>query len=178
MHRVTQNIARSPRQHDDIAALEGANGRICLLDFKNAASLKHDQEGDILAVWCGGVSPGSCEGMDACDQPVETNRVEHILQHVNGHQAGSSCGNIWTNESQKRTNPMRFEHFSLLYYSTGVQRVPLTRKKRVCPARKTKEKVMQQFLPLPEQARPIAEPAEGYRLQRVGDAGYVVISGF
>src|SRR6266567_4294730 len=28
---------------------------------------------------------------------------------------------------------------------------------------------MQQFLPLPEQARPIAEPAEGYRLQRVGD---------
>src|SRR5260370_7595243 len=36
---------------------------------------------------------------------------------------------------------------------------------------------MQQFLPLPEQARPIAEPAEGYRLQRVGDAGYVVISG-
>src|SRR5256885_1065209 len=37
---------------------------------------------------------------------------------------------------------------------------------------------MQQFLPLPEQARPIAEPAEGYRLQRVGDAGYVVISGF
>src|SRR2546421_12448861 len=37
---------------------------------------------------------------------------------------------------------------------------------------------MQQFLPLPEQARPIAEPAEGYRLQRVGNAGYVVISGF
>ncbi len=36
---------------------------------------------------------------------------------------------------------------------------------------------MQQFLPLPEQARPIADPAEGYRLQRVGDAGYVVISG-
>src|SRR5260370_30016682 len=36
---------------------------------------------------------------------------------------------------------------------------------------------MQQLLPLPEQARPIAEAAEGYRLQRVGDAGYVVISG-
>src|SRR5260370_28597414 len=36
---------------------------------------------------------------------------------------------------------------------------------------------MQQFLPLPEQARTIADPAEGYRLQRVGDAGYVVISG-
>src|SRR5258708_12973312 len=36
---------------------------------------------------------------------------------------------------------------------------------------------MQPFLPLPEQARPIADPAEGYRLQRVGDAGYVVISG-
>src|SRR2546429_8728801 len=36
---------------------------------------------------------------------------------------------------------------------------------------------MQQFLPLPEQARPIADPAEGYRLQRAGDAGYVVISG-
>src|SRR5258708_31229245 len=36
---------------------------------------------------------------------------------------------------------------------------------------------MQPFLPLPEQARPIADPAEGYRLQRVGEAGYVVISG-
>ncbi|HEX6483051.1 MAG TPA: MBL fold metallo-hydrolase [Ktedonobacteraceae bacterium] len=36
---------------------------------------------------------------------------------------------------------------------------------------------MQQFLLLPEQARPIADPAEGYRLQKVGDAGYVVISG-
>ncbi len=34
---------------------------------------------------------------------------------------------------------------------------------------------MQQFLPLPEQARPIADQALGYRLQRVGDAGYVVI---
>src|SRR3989442_6830931 len=137
MHLVTKNIASSPRQHDDIAALEGANGRISLLDFKNAASLNHDQEGDILAVWCGGVSPGSCEGMDARDHPVETNRVEHILQNVNGHTAGSSCGNIWANESQKRTNPMRFEHLSLLYYSTGVQRVPLTRKKRVCHASKT-----------------------------------------
>src|SRR5438105_8345427 len=94
MHLVTKNIASSPRQHDDIAALEGANGWIAFLDFKNAASLNHDQEGDILAVRCGGVSPGSCEGMDACDQPVETNRVEHILQHVNGHPAGSSCGNI------------------------------------------------------------------------------------
>src|SRR5713226_1467489 len=68
---------------------------------------------------------------------METNRVEHILQNVNGHPAGSSCGNIWANESQKRTNPMRFEHFSLLYYSTGAQRVPLTRKKRVCHASKT-----------------------------------------
>src|SRR5207302_9847456 len=89
------------------------------------------------AVRCGGVSPWSREGMDARDQHLETNRVEHILQNVNGHSAGSSCGNIWTNESQKRTNPMRFEHLSLLYYSTGVQRVPLTRKKRVCHARKT-----------------------------------------
>src|SRR5437016_1983045 len=85
MHLVTKNIASSPRQHDDIAALEGANGRISLLDFKNAASLNHDQEGDILAVRRGGVSPGSREGMDAGDQPVATNRVEHILQHVNGH---------------------------------------------------------------------------------------------
>ena len=37
---------------------------------------------------------------------------------------------------------------------------------------------MQQFLPLPQQARPPQDPAEGYRLQRAGDAGYVVISGF
>src|SRR6266567_7118129 len=137
MHRVTKNIASSPRQHDDIAALEGANGRISFLDFKHAASGNHDQEGDIVAVWCGGVSPGSGEGMDACDEPLETKRVEHILHNVNGHPAGSSCGNIWTNESQKRTNPMRFEHLSLLYYSTGVQRGPLTLKKRVCHARKT-----------------------------------------
>src|SRR6266852_6811506 len=57
MHLVTKHIASSPRQHDDIAALEGANGQISFLDFKNAASLNHDQEGDILAVWCGGVSP-------------------------------------------------------------------------------------------------------------------------
>src|SRR6266699_3730553 len=141
MHLVTKHIARSPRQHDEIAALEGANGRIAFLDFKNAASLNHDQEGDILAVRCGGVSPGSSEGMDACDQTVETKRVEHILQDVNGHPAGSSCGNIWTNESQKRTNPMRFEHFSLLYYSAGVQRVPPTREKRVCHSRKTGELV-------------------------------------
>src|SRR5260370_341038 len=34
------------------------------------------------------------------------------------------------------------------------------------------------FLPLPEQARPQQDGAEGYRLQRAGDAGYVVISGF
>jgi len=34
------------------------------------------------------------------------------------------------------------------------------------------------FLPLPKQARPQQDPAEGYRLQRAGDAGYVVISGF
>ena len=33
------------------------------------------------------------------------------------------------------------------------------------------------FLPLPEQAKPVAEPAEGYRLQRVGTNGYVVMSG-
>ncbi len=33
-------------------------------------------------------------------------------------------------------------------------------------------------MPLPEQARPQLDPAEGYRLQRAGDAGYVVISGF
>src|SRR5438552_18030693 len=85
MHLVTKNRAMSPRQHSDIAALEGANGRISFLDFKNAASLNHDQEGDILAVRCGGVSPGSCEGMDTRDQPVETNRVEHILQYVNRH---------------------------------------------------------------------------------------------
>src|SRR5258708_16698803 len=85
MHLVTKHIASSPRQHDDIAALEGANGQISFLDFKNAASLNHDQEGDILAVRCGGVSPGSREGMDARDQPVETNRVEHILQDVNRH---------------------------------------------------------------------------------------------
>src|SRR5712691_11787128 len=131
MHLVTKNKASSPRQHDDIAALESANRRVSFLDFKNAAPLNHDQEGDILAVRCGGVSPGSREGMDARDQPVETKRVEHILQDINRHTAGSSCGNIWTNESQKWTNPMRFEHLSLLYYSTGVQRVPLTRKKRV-----------------------------------------------
>src|SRR5712692_3470622 len=37
---------------------------------------------------------------------------------------------------------------------------------------------MQQFLPFPEQARPRADQALGYRLQRVGEAGYVVISGF
>src|SRR5713226_675055 len=137
MHLITKHIASSPRQHDDIAALECANGQISFLDFKNAAAGNHDQEGDILAVRCGGVSPGSREGMDARDQPVETKRVEHILQDINGHTAGSSCGNIWTNESQKWTNPMRFEHLSLLYYSTGVQRVPLTRKKRVCRASKT-----------------------------------------
>src|SRR2546426_2532586 len=127
MHLVTKNIASSPSQHDDIGALEGANGRISFLDFKNAASGNHDQEGDILAVGCGGVSPGSGEGIDTCDEPVETKRVEHILHNVNGHPASSSCENIWANESQKRTNPMRFEPFSLLYYSTGVQqRVPLT----------------------------------------------------
>src|SRR6266566_8826994 len=85
MHRVTKNIGSSPRQHDDIAALEGANGRISFLDFKHAASGNHDQEGDILAVWCGGVSPGSGEGIDACDEPLETKRVEHILHNVNRH---------------------------------------------------------------------------------------------
>jgi glyoxylase-like metal-dependent hydrolase (beta-lactamase superfamily II) len=34
------------------------------------------------------------------------------------------------------------------------------------------------FIPLPEQARPTPDPAEGYKLQRSGDNGYVVISGF
>jgi glyoxylase-like metal-dependent hydrolase (beta-lactamase superfamily II) len=34
------------------------------------------------------------------------------------------------------------------------------------------------FLPLPEGARPVSEPADGYRLQRVGDHAYVVIAGF
>jgi glyoxylase-like metal-dependent hydrolase (beta-lactamase superfamily II) len=35
-----------------------------------------------------------------------------------------------------------------------------------------------QFLPLPETALPLPEGAEGYRLQRAGERGYVVISGF
>ena len=35
-----------------------------------------------------------------------------------------------------------------------------------------------QFLPLPEGARPVAEPASGYRVQRAGETGYVVIGGF
>lgn len=34
------------------------------------------------------------------------------------------------------------------------------------------------FLPLPEGARPVAEPAVGYRVQRAGDSAYVVIAGF
>jgi hypothetical protein len=34
------------------------------------------------------------------------------------------------------------------------------------------------FLPLPEQARPVAEPTIGYKVQRAGDSGYVVIAGF
>ena len=33
------------------------------------------------------------------------------------------------------------------------------------------------FIPLPGQARPPADPPEGYRLQRAGENGYVVISG-
>jgi glyoxylase-like metal-dependent hydrolase (beta-lactamase superfamily II) len=35
-----------------------------------------------------------------------------------------------------------------------------------------------EFLPLPAQAHPAPEPAEGYRLQRAGQNGYVVIAGF
>jgi glyoxylase-like metal-dependent hydrolase (beta-lactamase superfamily II) len=35
-----------------------------------------------------------------------------------------------------------------------------------------------EFLPLPAQARPQDEPPEGYRLQRAGKNGYVVIAGF
>ncbi|MFU3884477.1 MBL fold metallo-hydrolase [Pseudomonas aeruginosa] len=35
-----------------------------------------------------------------------------------------------------------------------------------------------QFLPLPEGAKPVPEPEVGYRVQRAGDSGYVVISGF
>lgn len=34
------------------------------------------------------------------------------------------------------------------------------------------------FLPLPEQAKPLAEPAVGYRVQRAGETGYVVTAGF
>lgn len=34
------------------------------------------------------------------------------------------------------------------------------------------------FLPLPEQARPVAEPTIGYKVQRAGESGYVVIAGF
>jgi glyoxylase-like metal-dependent hydrolase (beta-lactamase superfamily II) len=34
------------------------------------------------------------------------------------------------------------------------------------------------FIPLPDQALPQADPPEGYRLQRQGENGYVVISGF
>jgi len=71
MHLVTKNIASSPRQNDNIATLEGANRHISILDFKNAASLNHHQESDIVAVRCGGVSPGSGEGIDARDQPAE-----------------------------------------------------------------------------------------------------------
>ena len=33
------------------------------------------------------------------------------------------------------------------------------------------------FIPLPDQARPPADPPEGYRLQRAGENGYVVIAG-
>ena len=35
-----------------------------------------------------------------------------------------------------------------------------------------------EFLPLPAQAHSFPEPAEGYRLQRVGQNGYVVMAGF
>jgi hypothetical protein len=35
-----------------------------------------------------------------------------------------------------------------------------------------------QFLPLPERVLPQADGAEGYQLQRAGERGYVVISGF
>ena len=34
-----------------------------------------------------------------------------------------------------------------------------------------------EFLPLPAQARPQDEPSEGFRLQRAGRNGYVVIAG-
>jgi len=34
------------------------------------------------------------------------------------------------------------------------------------------------FLPLPEGVLPLEEGPEGYRLQRAGERGYVVISGF
>ena len=35
-----------------------------------------------------------------------------------------------------------------------------------------------EFIPLPAKARPEPEGPDGYRLQRAGDNGYVVISGF
>ena len=35
-----------------------------------------------------------------------------------------------------------------------------------------------EFLPLPAQAKPQDEPPEGFRLQRAGKNGYVVIAGF
>ncbi len=34
------------------------------------------------------------------------------------------------------------------------------------------------FLPLPQSVLPLPEGPEGYRLQRAGERGYVVISGF
>jgi hypothetical protein len=34
------------------------------------------------------------------------------------------------------------------------------------------------FLPLPQSVLPLPEGPEGYRLQRAGELGYVVISGF
>jgi glyoxylase-like metal-dependent hydrolase (beta-lactamase superfamily II) len=40
------------------------------------------------------------------------------------------------------------------------------------------QEVTPHFLPLPEQAKPVSEPAVGYRIQRAGSTGYVVMAGF
>src|SRR3989441_8185879 len=140
MHRVTKHIASAPRQHDDIAALEGANGRISFLDFKHAASLNHGQEGDILAVRCGGVSPGSREGIDACDEPLETKRVEHILQHINRHMFAPRVE--ISGRMSRRSGRIRCDSSSSPCYTIAqVYNVYTSREKRGWHSRKTGERV-------------------------------------
>lgn len=142
MHLVTNNRASSPRQHGRYRR-SGVRERAHLLPQVQECRPPEPSPG---RQYCGRrVSCCILRERRGYGCPLSAHEDESCRAHLAARPSPSACsfcGNIWMNESQKWTNPMRFGQLCLLYYSAGVQkRVPLIHEKRSCYSRKTGKRV-------------------------------------